>query len=284
MTWAKLSDKLWSHPKVVGLPLPALRLWLFGLSWASGHETDGHIPRAVLPIIFGTPKLAAALVSARLWETADGGWQIHNFTRYNPTRAELDEKRAATAERVAAFRVAKKRTGNATGNAVTNSVGNTSPDPTRPDTDQPTTPDQDLSGTQRPPPPPAELPAVPPDDRETPMPLDWQPHPAAVAELARGLNAPESAVRAAAEEFRAYWLLGGGAGKARRDWQRGFREHCRRSNAAGRLGDAPVLPSARRGRPDPLADQLEADRAAGVDARRWLVSTPAPTPKEPPPC
>lgn len=83
MSWAKIDDKLWSHPKIVGLPPQALRLWLFALSWAAGHETDGHIPRAILPIILGNPKLAAVLVSARLWETAEGGWQIHDFVVYS---------------------------------------------------------------------------------------------------------------------------------------------------------------------------------------------------------
>jgi hypothetical protein len=73
------------------------------------------------------------------------------------------------------------------------------------------------------------------DDRERKLALDWEPHPATVAELSQQLGVPPAVILEAAGEFKSYWVIGGGAGKARRNWNGKFREHCRRAHGEGRL-------------------------------------------------
>lgn len=94
MTWAKFDDRFWCHPKVVALSDRAFRLYVTSVCWAASQETDGEVPRAMLPVFRGTPAAAAELVRAGLWEAAEGGWRIHDFLDYHPSRAELDAERA----------------------------------------------------------------------------------------------------------------------------------------------------------------------------------------------
>lgn len=84
----------------------ALTLWLLALGWAREELTDGHVPADMLEALHPlrlTPDAlsaaAAALVSAGLWREADGGYQIAGFSDWNPSRAEIEEKRAKDRER-----------------------------------------------------------------------------------------------------------------------------------------------------------------------------------------
>lgn len=85
LPWVRLDSNIASHDKVVQLLSQrdghkAFTLYVCGLGYAGGHATDGHIPRAALPFIHGTERLAIMLVEARLWQhTGAQGWRIHNW-------------------------------------------------------------------------------------------------------------------------------------------------------------------------------------------------------------
>lgn len=105
MTWVKISDDLWRHPKVVDLmddpDGPAgLCLWTLAQSWIGETLTDGLIPARQPMRLLGSDPSAAigALVRARLWEPAPGGWRVHDFLQYNPSRAQVIALRKARAE------------------------------------------------------------------------------------------------------------------------------------------------------------------------------------------
>lgn len=111
MTWLKLDDKFAGHPKISPLSDAAFRLHVAGMLYAAQHETDGLIPAANIPTL--TPryqrKHLVELVDQGLWEDVRGGMQIHDFTEYNPSRAEQQAKRAAAKERMAKVRAARNQ-------------------------------------------------------------------------------------------------------------------------------------------------------------------------------
>lgn len=104
MSWVKVDDKAWSHPKFTDLSGNAVRLWLFALCWCNQQETDGKIPRGALRVLGGSPKAARELVSAGLWEVSEAGWEVHDFLHYQPSRAQRNAQREGIRSRVAKHR------------------------------------------------------------------------------------------------------------------------------------------------------------------------------------
>lgn len=100
MSWVKVDDKAWSHPKFAGLSGNAVRLWLFALCWCNQQETDGKIPRGVLRVLGGTQRDTKELVAAGLWIATDEGWEVHDFLVYQPSKAKRDAERAKIRARV----------------------------------------------------------------------------------------------------------------------------------------------------------------------------------------
>lgn len=100
MTYVKLDDKITDHPKIAAAgPLAA---WLFvsALCYSSRHLTDGAIHRNVLPQVSNVPsplKHAAELVRVGLFIQTEDGWQIHEYTERQTTRAEVESKRSGRA-------------------------------------------------------------------------------------------------------------------------------------------------------------------------------------------
>jgi hypothetical protein len=129
MSWVRIDDKAWSHPKLAGLSGNAVRLWLFALCWCNQQESDGHVPATMLRVLGASPKVAAELVAAGLWEVVEDGWQFHDYLNYQPSREQLASQRNATKERVTKYRERSR-------NGVTPTIGNAPvtppPNPTQP--------------------------------------------------------------------------------------------------------------------------------------------------------
>jgi len=94
MAWFRLDASFPEHPKVMGLGLRAEGLFVRGLAYASRVATDGHIP---IQFIRSMPDpdveaVAAALVGAGLWEAAPGGFLIHDYLDYQPSREEVKQR------------------------------------------------------------------------------------------------------------------------------------------------------------------------------------------------
>jgi hypothetical protein len=114
MPYFAVDDKLHSHPKAMRAGSAAIGLWTLAGSWSSDQGTDGFVPDYVAARLDPDYEVnAARLVEVRLWEVdqADGdkGWRFHEWTgdrgvRRQYTRAEVEEKRRAGAERQARSR------------------------------------------------------------------------------------------------------------------------------------------------------------------------------------
>lgn len=103
--WTKLDDALIDHRKVFvagdalgrnGSAL-AIAMATIGLMWTNKQLTDGFIPVAAVKTWghFEKPLVVAeALVAAGLWESAAGGYLIHDYHDYNPTADDAKTHRA----------------------------------------------------------------------------------------------------------------------------------------------------------------------------------------------
>lgn len=101
MTWVKIDDRAMSHPKVLEVGREAFGVYVASLAYANSYESDGFLPEASLPTILADADRSAVtkLVRAGLWEEVEGGFQIHNFHKYQPLKADLEERRSRDSER-----------------------------------------------------------------------------------------------------------------------------------------------------------------------------------------
>ena len=95
MGWIKIDDAFPDHPKIVkGGPL-ALALQMRALCYCSRHLTNGRIPsKAFDALAHGlgtrTPySWGNAMVAAGLMRRRRGGYEVNDYLKYNPSRAEV---------------------------------------------------------------------------------------------------------------------------------------------------------------------------------------------------
>lgn len=99
MTWFKVDDRVTFHRKTLEAGNAAMGAWMRLGAWAAGYETDGVIPVAVLMQIATGEEVAALCDAGFLKTLPDGSVEMHDFLKYNPSRAELDAQRASYADR-----------------------------------------------------------------------------------------------------------------------------------------------------------------------------------------
>jgi len=101
MTWVRLDDGFFSNVKVVSVSKDARLLHLAALCYAGGQQTDGRIPRRAVRLLGAQAEVedvescAAELVEQRLWEVDGDDYQVHDFLKYNPAKADLERMRDA---------------------------------------------------------------------------------------------------------------------------------------------------------------------------------------------
>lgn len=101
-------SRLYTNPKLIGLSPPAFKLMVFSWGWAADHETDGHIPDTVLPILGARTRTIRELVDAGLWHRNGTGHVIHDWLDHQPSKAQLDERRRQVSDRVGRHRAKRK--------------------------------------------------------------------------------------------------------------------------------------------------------------------------------
>lgn len=95
MTWFKVDDGFWSHPKSVDLTAEAVALWVRAGSYCGKHLTDGFVPAGRLGMLQGTPEAAYELVVAGLWREVPDGWCFHDWHKYQDTKEAVERRREA---------------------------------------------------------------------------------------------------------------------------------------------------------------------------------------------
>lgn len=126
MVWVRLDDHFDEHDKFVAAGPQAGWVFVRALAYCNRQETDGHVPASILSRIgsdYGPTtrkKLAAKLVEVGLLHLPGHecsrcpqppeGWQVHDYTDYQPSKAKKDAERVEAAARMARARAAKKGT------------------------------------------------------------------------------------------------------------------------------------------------------------------------------
>lgn len=90
MSWLKIDDGLFLHPKWLRTPPIARALWITALSYCGKMMTDGHVDKALLTLLGGTAEDADALVASGLWDATESGYCFHDFDAYNRTTEKAD--------------------------------------------------------------------------------------------------------------------------------------------------------------------------------------------------
>jgi hypothetical protein len=134
--WGRLNDKGNEDDKLLALSDPAWRMWGCGLIYCQNKLTDGFIPEHAINT-FGVRatnkkkvavELCTPLVAGKgpLWHKVDGGYQVHDYLDWNPSREEVLADRKRGRDRVEKYRSGLRNGG---GNGVCNGVGNALQEP-----------------------------------------------------------------------------------------------------------------------------------------------------------
>jgi hypothetical protein len=107
MPWVRIDDNFPTHPKVAEAGPLAAWLYICGLCYCQRHLTDGFIPRHALPMLMCYPStngqapsevtdsLAHALVEAHLWQETTRGYLVHDYLKYQQSRAQVEHNRTS---------------------------------------------------------------------------------------------------------------------------------------------------------------------------------------------
>lgn len=98
MTWFKVDDGFWSHPKTATLSDAAVTLWVRAGSYCCQHLTDGFVKQAQLRLL-GEMSAAQELVDVGLWHPVEGGWEFHDWDEYQETSEIVKKRRDDARER-----------------------------------------------------------------------------------------------------------------------------------------------------------------------------------------
>lgn len=103
MSWFKVDDSFPQHRKVLRIPrkhrLACIGLWMSGAAWCSRHLSDGWLDRFLVDELGGTDDQADWLIKVGLWIDKGEHVLFHDWSDYQTTRAQVDEKKEKDAER-----------------------------------------------------------------------------------------------------------------------------------------------------------------------------------------
>lgn len=136
MPWIRLDDQFPDHPKVVEAGPLASWLYVCGIGYCNRLLTDGFIPSGQvrkLADVDNAGDLAQRLVAVGLWDETEGGYLVHDYLDYQPSREkalELREKRAEAGSR-GGKQKASNLLADSQANAIAKSKQNSTPYPSR---------------------------------------------------------------------------------------------------------------------------------------------------------
>lgn len=125
MPWIRLDDHFDENPKIASVGPLGLALWVTGLAYCNRNLTDGFIPWAIARNLVswefmaaegeaveriatttdtgddshvsawtvGSGAIIGLLIEAGLWEHVPGGYRIHDYADFQPTKAQVEAER-----------------------------------------------------------------------------------------------------------------------------------------------------------------------------------------------
>ena len=114
MGWFKVDDQFADHPKFDDLSNDAVALWIRVLAYCNRHMTDGLVKASTAARLAkseNAEEVIAELLSARLWRSAAGGYQIHDFKKWSTPKDERQRKAEEAKARKDAWKERRKAGG-----------------------------------------------------------------------------------------------------------------------------------------------------------------------------
>lgn len=115
MTWFKVDDTFYDHPKIFDAPDCAVALWTRAGTWSARNLTDGFVPAGMPARLCDDHDTAVRqLLTRGLWTRARGGYQFHDWAEYQPSAEAvkaLREKRSEAGKRGGQAKAAKQNAG-----------------------------------------------------------------------------------------------------------------------------------------------------------------------------
>ena len=271
MPWVRIDDRFATHPKVVASGPLAMAMQVAALCYCNRELTDGFVPRAVARTlldwqiedkqgdiyVIGVSRsyygqdvecqwVIDILVECGMWTAEQGGYRIHDYLDYQPSREQVLAERENNARRQSAWRNRDKPSTNTMSNADSNAV-----------TDGAT--NGSVTGAPVPVPVPITNPErvskrgganAPAPKRATRLSEDFSPTDEMLAwAIAEGFDEPR--VLSETERFRDHYSAAPGEKGRKLDWVATWRNWIRRSvEFAPRNGTSP---NGRRERPGELS-------------------------------
>ena len=170
MAWVRLDDEFYNHPKLPALGaymLPCVAMHVLALCYSNCYLTDGKVPKNQLPRLIGDTRLllpeedaakalASRLVDVKMWHDRGSHYLIHDYLKYNPSRAEVMELRRKKAEAgqagglARAKHVLKQTPSKREANAKQNPTPNPNPNPNPKEKEKTPPPTSPTKATDRP--------------------------------------------------------------------------------------------------------------------------------------
>lgn len=105
MTWVKLDDQFFGHPKALAAGKDGRSLFIAGLCYSGANLTDGRIPKSAVPLVAAMAAVPAAtakkVVAAGLWKDTSDSYEIHDYLAYQPSRSDVEAHRTILSEKKA---------------------------------------------------------------------------------------------------------------------------------------------------------------------------------------
>jgi hypothetical protein len=99
MTWFKVDDSFYDHPKVYDAPDSAVALWIRAGAWSARNLTEGFVPAGMPARLCDDPDTAVReLVRRRLWSRTRDGYRFHDWATYQPSKESVERLRTTRAE------------------------------------------------------------------------------------------------------------------------------------------------------------------------------------------
>lgn len=96
MAW--IDNRIWAHPKLIGLSDRAWRIYVSAIAYSSGFLTEGRLSPVQQRAIGVTPRVKKELIQAGLWheigrEIGIHDWEEHNAKRESKRLTEREQAR-----------------------------------------------------------------------------------------------------------------------------------------------------------------------------------------------
>jgi hypothetical protein len=133
MSWVRIDDHFYDHPRWATAPGDSIALWLAAMAWCNRNDSfSGFIPELKLAGLVGVRNVKATtkdLVDRGAFDVTEGGYLITSYEEYqqNDRVKAVREARSAAGKKGAAVRWGVKDDGKPDGNCHSNSNGNEMP-------------------------------------------------------------------------------------------------------------------------------------------------------------